>query len=111
MRRRILQGLFGILALFVFIPATLSVAQTVPQENPTVDPRRVCSNLGQYVFVGGTGGFEALSDSSKLKDLLQTGHVGLYQHATAVATAEGTPDVIRDIESAFAGTGSGRRGL
>ena len=42
------------------------------------------------------------------EDLLQTSHVGLYEHATAVAAAEGIPDAIREIEDAFAGTGGGQ---
>jgi hypothetical protein len=93
----------------IFTLAFLAVALLFPlsarsQSNP-------CANLGQYIFVGGTGGFDALSDSSLFEDLLQTGHAGLYQHATAVASAEGTPDVIHVIEQSFADTGAGQAEL
>ena len=101
------------LALIALATLAMSPAQAAPQKNRLTDAGQsaVCSNRGQYIFVGGTGGFDALSDGSLFEDLLQTGRVGLYEHATAVAAAEGTPDVIRAIESAFAGTGTGQAEL
>ena len=70
-----------------------------------------CANLGEYIFVGGTGGFDGLQNGDQMTQLLQTRHVGLYQHATAVAAAEQQPGVIQNIESVFTGTGPGQAEL
>lgn len=69
-----------IIALPVFLTAMISLGNVWAQENPSPnDPSSdICSNLGQYIFVGGTGGFDALRDASSFEDLLETGHVGLY---------------------------------
>ncbi len=103
-----------VLALLVFVTAavfTASDAEAQEDRSGSAGRNEICSSLGRYIFVGGTGGFDALSDASLFEDLLRTGHIGLYEHATAVAAAEGTPDVIRAIERAFAGTGTGQAEL
>ena len=71
----------------------------------------LCANLGVYIFVGGTGGFDGLKHGDQFAELLQTGHVGLYEHATAVAAAEDTPSIIPAVESVFSGTGPGQAEL
>jgi hypothetical protein len=38
-------------------------------------------------LVGGTGGFGGFQNGDQLQPLLATGHMELYQHATAVAAA------------------------
>ncbi|HVI10378.1 MAG TPA: hypothetical protein VND65_18965 [Candidatus Binatia bacterium] len=93
--------------------ASLGVAfYAEAQTNSVVDAQSdPCSSLGRYIFVGGTGGFDALGHPELFESLLQTGHVGLYEHASAVAAAEGAPDAIREIENAFAGTGGGQAEL
>jgi hypothetical protein len=92
---------------------TATLAHATPQENPAGDPDkyRVCSNLGKYVFVGGTAGFDALRDGDQFKELLKTGHVGLYQHANAIDAAENPPSILQAIERAFSGTGPGEAEL
>jgi hypothetical protein len=93
--------------------ALIPAAYLAAQDQPTNDsePSCVCAHLREYVFVGGTGGFDALQDSDQFQELLRTHHVGLYQHANAVIAAEQPPSVIEDIERAFAGTGSGEAEL
>lgn len=71
----------------------------------------VCANLGVYIFVGGTGGFDGLEKGHQFTELLQTGHVGLYQHANAVVRAEQPPSILEAIESVFTGTGPGQAEL
>src|SRR5580658_9277623 len=44
-----------------------------------------CSNAGEYVSVGGTAGFNTLVNPDFTTALLATGHVRLYEHATAIA--------------------------
>jgi hypothetical protein len=102
-----------VFALLVFAMVAPFSTYAAPQEalSHEMTQNSTCSTLGQYIFVGGTGGFDALSDSSLFEDLLGTGHVGLYQHATAVAAAESSPDVIGAIEHAFSGTGTGEAEL
>jgi hypothetical protein len=70
-----------------------------------------CSNLGVYIFVGGTGGFDGLENGAEFNDLLKTGHVGLYEHGNAIVAAEHSPTILEDIESVFAGTGPGQAEL
>jgi hypothetical protein len=101
--------LVTLLATAAAIPSTLAIAQDNPGDN--TDRSSVCAHLGEYIFVGGTGGFDALQEADQFQELLETGHVGLYQHATAVSAAEQPPSVIRDIERAFAGTGPGEAEL
>ncbi len=76
-----------------------------------------CSNLGEYVSVGGTAGFNALVMPDFTTALLKTGHVRLYEHANAVAAAitDSPPsdpyDILNSIESVFNGTGPGEAEL
>jgi hypothetical protein len=92
--------------------ATLAV-NAAPQENPAGDPARdrACSNLGEYIFVGGTGGFDALAHGDQFHELLKSGHVGLYQHANAISAAEDPPGLLSAIEQVFGGTGPGEAEL
>jgi hypothetical protein len=76
-----------------------------------------CSNLGRYVSVGGTAGFNALGRRDFTTALRATGHVRLYEHATAIAAAiAGIPAsnpyaLLQAIESVFGGTGPGEAEL
>lgn len=90
-----------------------TLAHVAAQENPLAVPDKsnVCSSLGQYIFVGGTAGFNALRDADQFKQLLKTGHVGLYEHANAIDAAENPPSILRAIEKVFAGTGPGEAEL
>jgi hypothetical protein len=92
------------------IAATLAHAA---QENPAgdSDKYRACSNLGKYIFVGGTAGFDALRDGDQFKELLRTGHVALYEHANAIDAAENPPSILQGIERVFSGTGPGEAEL
>jgi hypothetical protein len=103
---------FGVYASSSYGQET-STADAAPQENPFGDQSgyRVCSNLGEYIFVGGTGGFDALRDGDRLEELLKTGHVGLYEHANAISAAENPPSILNAIERVFSGTGSGEAEL
>src|SRR5271155_1219654 len=91
------------LTLLVAIAAAIPASHAAPQENPLGDPGKsnVCSNLGQYIFVGGTAGFNALRDGDQFKELLKTGHVGLYEHANAIYAAQESPGFLGDIERVF----------
>ena len=95
-------------AIAVAIPAAIAA-----QDNPAVDSGEdtACANLGVYIFVGGTGGFNGLENGDQFTELLQTGHVGLYEHANAVVAAEHPPSIIQAIESVFTGTGPGQAEL
>jgi hypothetical protein len=101
------------LALVAAIALAIRAAYAAPQDNPAVASggNAACANLGVYIFVGGTGGFDGLENGDRFTDLLQTGHVGLYEHANAVVAAERPPSIIQAIESVFAGTGSGQAEL
>jgi hypothetical protein len=98
-----------------FIAAMMAVtsAHAAPQENPLDDSEKysACSNLGQYIFVGGTAGFDALRDGDQFQELLKTGHVGLYEHANAINAAENPPSILKAIEQVFSGTGPGEAEL
>ncbi len=98
---------------FVAAIIAATFAHAAPQENPAGDPDkyRVCSNLGKYIFVGGTAGFDALRDGDQFKELLKTGHVGLYQHANAIDAAENPPSILQAIERVFTDTGPGEAEL
>jgi hypothetical protein len=78
---------------------------------------RACSNLSQYVSIGGTAGFNTLVNPDFTTALLATGHVRLYEHGNAVAAAiTGSPPsnpyaILNAIESVFAGTGPGEAEL
>jgi hypothetical protein len=93
--------------------AAIPAAHAAPQENPSDDARKylVCSNLGVYIFVGGTGGFDALRHGDRFEELLKTGHVGLYEHANAISAAQNPPGLLQAIERVFSGTGSGEAEL
>jgi len=101
------------LMLIAAIALAIPAAYAAPQGKPAVDSggNTVCASLGAYIFVGGTGGFDGLENGDQFTELLQTGHAGLYEHATAVVAAEHPPSVIQAIESVFAGTGSGQAEL
>jgi hypothetical protein len=101
------------LALVAAIALAIPPAYAAPQDKPAVNfgGNTVCANLGVYIFVGGTGGFDGFEDGDQFTELLQTGHVGLYEHDNAVAAAEHPPGIIRAIESVFAGTGPGQAEL
>lgn len=86
-------------------------AFAAPQNDPADAPGRVCSNLGHYIFVGGTAGFDALRDGGQFAELLKTGHAGLYEHGNAIAAAENPPSILKAIERAFRGTGPGQAEL
>ncbi|HEV3091728.1 MAG TPA: hypothetical protein VGX91_09875 [Candidatus Cybelea sp.] len=76
-----------------------------------------CSNLGEYVSVGGTAGFNALVDRDFTTTLRATGHVKLYEHATAIAAAitdspSSNPYAILDaIQNVFSASGPGEAEL
>jgi hypothetical protein len=108
-----LQHSFWHLTLIAAIALAIPGARAASQINAAVDSggTAACPSPRVYVFVGGTGGFDGLQNGGQFTQLLQTGHVGLYEHATAVAAAEQSPDVIPNIKSAFAGTGPGQAEL
>ena len=101
------------LALVAAIALAIPAANAAQQDNPAVDSggNTACANLGVYIFVGGTGGFDGLENGDQFTELLQTGHVGLYEHANAVVAAEHPPSIIQAIESVFTGTGPGQAEL
>lgn len=76
-----------------------------------------CSDLGEYVAVGGTAGFNALVNRDFTAALRATGHVRLYEHATAIAAAiadspRSRPYAILDaIENVFSATQPGEAEL
>src|SRR5580704_5015156 len=86
--------------------AAIPAAHARPEPNPAADPGkdRVCSNLGEYIFIGGTGGFNALRFGDQFEDLLKSGRVGLYEHGNAIDAAEESPGLLEDIERVFRGT-------
>jgi hypothetical protein len=104
---------YGHLAMVAAMALAICVVGAEAQDNPAVDAaaNNACANLGIYVFVGGTGGFDGLENGDQFTELLQTGHVGLYEHANAIIAAEHPPSIIQSIESVFTGTGSGQAEL
>lgn len=76
-----------------------------------------CSNLGEFVSVGGTAGFNTLVDPDFTTALRATGHVRLYEHATAIAAAiAGSPPsnpyaILNAIENVFSASGAGEAEL
>jgi hypothetical protein len=85
---------------------------------PTISTKpSACSNLGHYVSVGGTAGFNTLVRRDFTTALLATGHARLYEHGTAIAAAiaDSPPSnpysILNAIESVFAGTGPGEAEL
>jgi hypothetical protein len=94
--------------------ATLARVAGAP---PGIAEAAGCPAAGQYVSVGGTGGFNALVAPDFTTALLATGHVRLYEHATAIAAAiadspPSTPyAILNAIETTFGGTGPGEAEL
>ncbi|MGA9527202.1 MAG: hypothetical protein WBS24_03710 [Terriglobales bacterium] len=101
------------LAAIAILALAIADVHAAPQERaPDASLRNTaCANLGVYVFVGGTGGFDGLENGGQFIELLQTGHVGLYEHANAIVAAEHPPRILQAIESVFAGTGPGQAEL
>jgi len=79
------------------MPGAHTAAQDYASGNP--DKHRACSNLGIYVFVGGTGGFDAPRHGDRFEELLKTGHVGLYEHANAIYAAQELPGLLPRLQS------------
>jgi hypothetical protein len=109
---------FPTLAAAIVTAAIPSVTQSSMQTPAHSETRRgECSNLGQYVSVGGTAGFNTLVKPDFTTALLATGHVRLYEHATAIAAAitdspaSNPYAVLNDIENVFNGTGPGEAEL
>ena len=96
-------------SLFVAVLAAMSVAHAGAQEYPSddQDKHHACSDLKEYIFVGGTAGFDALRHGDLFEELLRTDHVGLYQHANAIYAAQQNPGLLEDIERVFRRTGHG----
>ena len=107
------QSACSFLALLAAITAATPGVPAAPQENPLGDggDYGVCSDLGEYIFVGGTGGFDALHQGDQFEELLNTGHVGLYEHANAIYAAAKLPGILKAIEQVFSGTGPGQAEL
>ncbi len=101
------------LTLLLVVMAVIPTTHAAPQEyqGGNLGKYSVCSNLSEYIFVGGTAGFDALRDGDQFPELLKTGHVGLYEHANAISAAENPPSIIRAIERVFRGTGPGEAEL
>jgi hypothetical protein len=101
------------LALVAVVALAVRAVYAAPEDNSAVGSgiNPGCANLGVYIFVGGTGGFDGLENGDQFTELLQTGHVGLYEHANAVVAAEHPASIILAIESVFTGTGSGQAEL
>lgn len=108
-RRYLIRHLISVAAILAAIPQGYGV---VP-EYPTGKPAKIgaCSNLGRYIFVGWTGGFDVLRHADQLRVLLQTGHVGLYEHANSIGAAQKVPGLLKAIEQVFSGTGPGEAEL
>jgi hypothetical protein len=76
-----------------------------------------CANLGEYVSVGGTAGFNTLVKREFTTALRATGHVRLYEHGVAIAAAiadspQSNPyDILGKIENVFSATGPGEAEL
>ena len=100
-------------SLFVAVLAAMSVAHAGAQEYPSddQDKHHACSDLKEYIFVGGTAGFDALRHGELFEELLRIGHVGLYQHANAIYAAQQDPSLLEDIERVFRRTGHGQAEL
>ncbi|MGA9271905.1 MAG: hypothetical protein WBV67_00305, partial [Candidatus Cybelea sp.] len=104
--------LFPALLLGASLP--FSVAGCNGRGQPPVIPASgtaECSNLGEFVSVGGTAGFNSLVNRDFTSTLRATGHVRLYAHATAIAAAitdspSSKPYAILDaIENVFGASG------
>ena len=84
---------------------------------PATSMSRASQCSDRYISVGGTGGFNALANRDLTTALLATGHVRLYEHANAIASAiEDSPlsdpyAILNAIEAVFSGTGPGEAEL
>ena len=96
-------------AIVIAIPGAQTAAQNYPSGES--DKSRFCSNLGVYIFVGGTGSFDALRHGDLFEELLKTGHAGLYEHANAIYAAQEPAGLLETIEQVFRGTGPGQAEL
>jgi hypothetical protein len=107
------QHPWRLLTFIVAMMAAMPAAHAAPDEGPSGDQDKhgICSNLGEYIFVGGTGGFDALRNGDLFRTLLHTGHVGLYLHANAVSAAAKSAGLLESIEDVFSGAGSGEAEL
>jgi hypothetical protein len=76
MHKLVWQRLYRIVTFFLVMTVAPPGAHAAPDENPSGDPDKhaVCSSVGVYIFVGGTGGFDALREGDLFKGLLKTGH-------------------------------------
>jgi len=77
-------------ALLLEASLVLSISACNAAAQPPVMPASgsdVCSNLGEFVSVGGTAGFNRLVDGKFTTALRATGHVRLYEHESAIAAA------------------------
>lgn len=80
-------------------------------------PSGSCSNLGEFVSVGGIAGFNTLVRPNFTSALLATEHVRLYEHGNAIAAAIAeSPSsnpyaILNAIENVFSGTGPGEAEL
>ncbi|MGB6645953.1 MAG: hypothetical protein WBE35_13050, partial [Candidatus Cybelea sp.] len=76
-----------------------------------------CTNSNGYISVGGIGGFNALVNRNFTTALLSTGHVRLYEHANAIASAIADSPrsnpfrILNAIETIFSETGPGEAEL
>jgi hypothetical protein len=113
MRDATRRNLCRFLTLLVAAMMETPAPHAAPQEKPVGNFGKygVCSNLGEYIFVGGTAGFDALRDGDQFQELVKSGHVGLYEHANAISAAEKPPSILRSIERVFRGTGPGEAEL
>ncbi|HLY01466.1 MAG TPA: hypothetical protein VKR56_03110 [Candidatus Cybelea sp.] len=113
----------GMMTLFARVPLGVALALSVTACNggratPAISSTpAACSDLGQYVSVGGTAGFNTLARRDFTTALIATGHVRLYEHGTAIAAAiADSPSsnpyaILNAIERVFAGSGPGEAEL
>jgi hypothetical protein len=116
MRRTSVKRLFSKLLLgLAFCVGGCNVSSQPPLVSPSGSPG--CSNVGEYVPVGGTAGFNTLVNRDFTTALRATGHARLYEHATAIAAAiSDSPSsnpyaILHAIEKVFAATGPGEAEL
>jgi len=107
--------------------APLILASSVVRGYRRSHPRRLCRAAGQPCrrlrrkhclrkprrihFRRWDGRFDGLENGDQFTELLQTGHVGLYEHNNAIVAAEHPPSILQAIESVFTGTGPGQAEL
>ena len=107
--RRIVIG--AMLATFAAAGCTVATPYATPGAPDA------CAQLGQYVSVGGTGGFNTLVNPDFTNALRATGRVRLYEHGNAVAAAisDSPPSdpyaILNAIERVFGESGPGEAEL